>query len=322
MCDSVMRVGRTLFFALAIAVSLLTFPSVIVAMAACWLAAYTVAAVRRSSAILYLIAPVAVILVKRVDWPMGLWIFTGVAIVVLILALSRKDSLPRNRFLLLALLWLAWIGFCVDAYRVIHINHRIAPLDQRPIVCIGDSLTSDGRSGGYPEALAEMVGVRVVNLGQPGITSAEALKKLPELVAAKPQVVVIELGGHDFLKDKSWLKRESRAATKRNLEKLIEAAGQSHAQVILIEVPRGFIIDPYARLERQLAREHDLELISDSTIRRFVLSSPVAPPGMWLGGPFLSDDGLHPNQRGNELLANVVLAALERLFGSSITREH
>lgn len=319
MRDSVIRVGRTLFVVLAVAVSLLTFPAGITAMTGCWLAAYTVATIRRRSATLCLITPLAVMLVKRVNWPMAFWIFLVVAIGALILALSRKDRPPWTRFLPHALLWLAWLGFGVDAYLAIHINHRIAPLDHRPIVCIGDSLTSDGRSGGYPEVLAEKVRVPVINLGQPGITSGEALKKLPDLVAARPQVVVIELGGHDFLKDTSWLKRASRASTKHNLQTLIDAARKIDAEVILLEVPRGFVTDPYVGLERQLAREHDFELIPDTVIRRFVLESPVAPPGMWSGGPYLSDDGLHPNQRGNELLAKVVLRALTRICGPAVT---
>jgi lysophospholipase L1-like esterase len=160
----------------------------------------------------------------------------------------------------------------------------------------------------------------VVNLGQPGVTSAEALRKLPELVAIKPQGVVIELGGHDFLKDPSLLKSASRASAKRNIERLIEAARGCNAEVVLIEVPRGFVIDPYAGLERQIAREQDATLIADTVIRRFVLSSPVAPPGMWLGGPYLSDDGLHPNGRGNVLLASAVFNSLKRLYGSAIRR--
>ncbi|HET6883007.1 MAG TPA: hypothetical protein VFI31_22755 [Pirellulales bacterium] len=140
--------------------------------------------------------------------------------------------------------------------------------------------------------------------------------------AARPCAVVIELGGHDFLKDDSLLKRSSRGAVRRNIETIIAAADEAGAEVILMEVPRGFVVDPFAGLERELARTHDLELIADTTIRRFVLSSPVAPPGSWLGGPFLSDDGLHPNARGNALLARRVLAALERRYGDGISVSH
>ena len=316
---SIGRMGRTLAIVLAVATSLLTFPSGVVVMVACWLVAYTVAVLRVRRGEWLLAAPVAVLLVKRVDWPVGLWVFMAVAVVGI--AASRRLSLTSKRRLLLpACVWIAWLAFAADSYRAVHASRNMQPAADRPIVCIGDSLTSYTRRGGYPEVLADMVTVPVVNLGQSGITSTEALKKLPDLIAARPQAVVIELGGHDFLKDDTLLKRASRATAMKNLETIIEAARQAGAAVILIEVPRGFIVDPFAGLERELARRHDLELVPDTPIRQFVLSSPVAPPGMWLGGPYLSDDGLHPNHRGNVLLAQRVLAALTHLFGERILR--
>jgi hypothetical protein len=90
--------------------------------------------------------------------------------------------------------------------------------------------------------------------------------------------------------------------------------------VVLMEIPRGFLTDPYAGVERELARQYDLELISDSAIRQLVLFSPYAPPGMWINGNHLSDDGLHPNSRGNEHLANRVARSLSRIFGQAIRR--
>jgi lysophospholipase L1-like esterase len=39
---------------------------------------------------------------------------------------------------------------------------------------------------------------------------------------------------------------------------------------------------------------------------------------MWTGGPYLSDDGLHPNAAGDRVLAQAVAYALVRIFGSSI----
>jgi lysophospholipase L1-like esterase len=42
---------------------------------------------------------------------------------------------------------------------------------------------------------------------------------------------------------------------------------------------------------------------------------------MWTNGPFLTEsDGVHPNERGNELLAQVVAEALERIYGPQIRR--
>lgn len=318
--ESAKRVGRVLLLALAVVASLLTFPSGMVAMAACWFAVYTMAARRRKRTVWILAVWAAIVVIKRVDWPLGLWCL--MCLVGMIIAASVVEGARKRLFPALApiFLWSGWMAFAVSSYQATHLSRLPNAPQDRPVVCLGDSLTSYTRHGGYPEVLAEMVSVPVLNLGQPGITSTEALKKLPELTAARPCAVVIELGGHDFLKDASLLKTASRAAVKRNLEALIAAARKSGAEVLLVEVPRGFIVDLYAGLDRELAREHDLELIPDTTIRRFVLNSPAAPPGLWLGGPYLSDDGLHPNARGNVLLAQQVLRALERLYGKQIRR--
>ncbi len=88
----------------------------------------------------------------------------------------------------------------------------------------------------------------------------------------------------------------------------------------LVKFPRGFVADPYAGLERDLARRHDLELVADTPIRMLVLRSPLAPPGSWLGPPYLSDDGLHPNTDGSKLLARNVADALVRRLGPAILR--
>lgn len=318
--DGSKRIGLLVLLALAVVASLLTFPAGMVLMAACWFAAYTLAVVREKRAAWLLAAWTAIVLVKRVDWPAGLW--CSMCLAGAIVAMSMIGWTRRRPWAALCpvLVWGAWIAFAVSSYQATHLSRLPGPLQDRPIVCLGDSLTSYTSQGGYPEVLAEMVSAPVLNLGQPGITSSEALKKLPELKAVRPAAVVLELGGHDFLKDESLLKTTSRAALKRNLEAVIAAARTLGAEIVLIEVPRGFIVDPYAGLERELAREHDLELIADTIFRRFVLASPVAPPGMWLGGPYLSEDGLHPNARGNAMLAKRVRLALERLYGGRIGR--
>lgn len=321
------RIGALLAVLLLAAASLLTFPAQIPTMIAVWLGVFTGLTLAGRRGWPALAGCALMVIIKRVDWPPSLWLF----MIAIFLAgavmrrsattapiASRKSRTDRRTILCLAIVWLAWAGLAWDWQRSGHANHPISPLDRRPIVCIGDSLTSYPPHGGYPRVLDRLVAVPVINLGSPGITSAEALIQLPKLTAARPQAVVIELGGNDFLKDTSWLKADSRAATKRNLEKLIAAARALDAEVVLVEVPRGFIVDPFAGLERELAREHDLELISDAAIRNLVLWSPSCPPGIWTGGPYLSDDGLHPNARGDEYLANVVLKSLMRLFGPTL----
>jgi acyl-CoA hydrolase len=204
-----------------------------------------------------------------------------------------------------------------DWYAATRGPRGVAIVPGLPVVCLGNSMTSMGPPhGGYPEVLAGLVTVPVVNLGQPGITTRQALGLLDRLARAEPQVVVLELGGNDFVQG------QSRQVVKQNLEQLIVACRELGTEVILTEVPRGFFSDPYWGLERQLARQYRLELIPDTAIRRLLLSSPAMPPGQWTSGPFLTqDDGLHPNARGNRLLAEYVAAALERLYGAAIRRK-
>lgn len=175
----------------------------------------------------------------------------------------------------------------------------------QPIVCLGDSLT-EGIDGGYPAELEKLLSVPVENYGRNGLTTQAAIDDwLPEILLRRPQVVVLELGGHDY-KD-----GQPRAQTKARLQRVIADLRIAGAQVLIVEIPRGFISDPYYGLERELAADFDLPLIPDSIIRRFIFFSPVVPPGSWLSEQHhLSKDGLHPNRKGQALFAKVVADAL------------
>ncbi len=257
---------------------------------------------------------VAVLLVKRVDWSPGL---LATAALMLLLCLVRGLKTSRSRTTWgrytawsgVAGVWVAWACMTAAWYRATHCDRSPALQPERPVACLGDSLTAFG----YPRRLQKLVSIPVVDLGRDGISTDDAIKLLTSLTEANPQVVVIELGGHDYLKGRS------RAATKENLETIIDACQAMGAEVVLMEIPRGFITDPFSALERQIARERGLELIPDTAIRELVLWSPFAPPGMWLRPDRqLSDDGLHPNARGNESLAEYVAEALTRLYGSEV----
>ena len=212
-------------------------------------------------------------------------------------------------------LWIVW-GFVLFEWRTIARCNRVIRLDlARPVVCVGDSLTSGLLPDrGYPEELKKLIRLPVINLGIAGITTDGGLNQLPRIEEANPQVIVIELGGHDFLKGRS------RAATKKNLEPLIEACRKMGAEVVLFEIPRGFITDPFAGLEREIAYEMDLELVEDTVIRKLVLWSPISPVGMWMRESHLSDDGIHTNPRGNKFVALCVAHALERMYSDQIRK--
>jgi lysophospholipase L1-like esterase len=154
-----------------------------------------------------------------------------------------------------------------------------------------------------------MINAPVINLGQSGITTSSGVNRLQRVLAHEPQVVIIELGGHDFLRE------ESRASTKANLQELIDECRKAGAEVVLFEIPRGFIIDRFRGLERELAYENDLELVPDAVIRNLVIWSPATPLGVRWKNSRLSDDGIHSNSKGSQFMAAAVADSLQRMYG-------
>jgi acyl-CoA thioesterase-1 len=104
------------------------------------------------------------------------------------------------------------------------------------VLAFGDSLThGSGAPAGaaYPDALAQLTGWNVVNAGVPGNTSAQALERLPGLLAEhRPALVLIGIGGNDFLR------RLPESDTRANVARAAQLARDAGAQVMLIAVPR------------------------------------------------------------------------------------
>lgn len=301
-------------------VSLMSFPSAAPWLAAGWIGWYLVRMRAVRPAWPCLTACMAIVLVKRLPLLPGMIVCLAAMTCVVLLDVwqARRGTIVSARTakaISCALLVVGWLALAVDWRLSARHGATIRFSNDRPIVCIGDSLTSGiGSGGGYPAQLQKLVNAPVVDLSQEGYTSADAIEKLlPAALAARPQAVVIELGGHDFLFDHP---AESLDA---NLRKMIEACHAAGAEVVLMEIPRGLVRDRFAGIERRLARTYDLQLVSDTPIRRMVLFSPMAPPGIWLDRRHhLSDDGLHPNQRGSALLAREAAEALRQLFGPAV----
>jgi acyl-CoA thioesterase I len=265
-----------------------------------WILAFGTALLRGGPARLIGAVPLLVVFIRRPEAS------AAMAALLLLLAAAAGAAAPLGRHrrwaagavaaLLLSGGLLVW-----DARDVVH-TRRHPPLDPaRPIVCIGDSLTA----WAYPRELAKLVKAPVVDHGVGGTTAAQGLEALGRTLELRPQAVLIEFGGHDYLRGRG--REETRAA----LDAMIRRCRDAGAEVILFEVPRGFIHDGFGGLERGLARAHDLELIPDGAIRWLVLRSPWFP--VRLGEP-LSDDGLHPNAAGSLHLAQAAADALSRVF--------
>ena len=315
------RIARSTVYVTATAVSLLVFPSALLWMVAFWLAIASVSIGRNREAWSPLVTCVAVLVIKRPDWSLLLMVLaTSLLVGAMILYWKRNsgDVPDRQRRLAVGtvgLLWVVWFAASWESSAGSQSGGIIRFDPDRPIVCLGDSLTtglSDDEA--YPAYLQQLVTVPVLNFGHAGITARDAIKHLPAALESRPQVVVIELGGHDYLRGCG------RAATRESLVEIIEACRDAGAAVVLVEIPRGFITDSFSRMERELTRKYDLELIPDTAIRMLVLRSSTFPLVGKLAAPRLSDDGLHPNAAGARYLAGVVDAALENMTRSPIRK--
>jgi lysophospholipase L1-like esterase len=294
-----MRIARTILMLFVLVAALLVFPNRIPEFAGLWLAWCTFRIMQDRRAHLELVAIPVWLAFK---WPEPtLWLLIFICSVCLSAWASLREKKQLKASLILWVLWLTWI---VHHHQGTIRSGKIEPVNvEGPIVCLGDSLTDFG----YPQYLESLIERPVADFGFNGYTTSDGLKLLPEMVALKPSTVVIELGGHDFKNG------NSRSETGKNLRTMIEAFQDCGAEVMIAEIPRGFINDPWFGFERQLVREYDLDLIPDTMIRKLIFWSPIIPPGQFVSSPHrLSKDGLHPNAAGNQMMAETVARILNR----------
>jgi acyl-CoA thioesterase-1 len=182
-----------------------------------------------------------------------------------------------------------------------------APLPRDSVVlALGDSITHGtgaDAAAAYPAQLAALTGWRVVNGGVPGDTAAQALERLPALLAEhRPALVIVSLGGNDFLR------RIASADTEAALRQVVTLAREAGARVLLVAVPQPSI---GAALGTGLSDHPLYERLADE------LALPLHAGG-WsrvLGDASLKSDQIHANAEGYRVFAEGLAATLrERQF--------
>jgi acyl-CoA thioesterase-1 len=174
------------------------------------------------------------------------------------------------------------------------------------VVCLGDSLTEGhgvDPEQSWPSLLEARLrerghpGVRVVNAGISGSTSASAVSRLRWLLASDPDVVILALGGNDGLRGVAL------ESTEANLEQAILLAKSRGVRVVLagMKIPPNYGPDYARRFEGMypaLASRHGVALIP------FLLEGVAAQPDKNL------PDGIHPNASGYRIVVDNVLETL------------
>lgn len=167
------------------------------------------------------------------------------------------------------------------------------------VVVFGDSLAAGvgSTSGGDIASLLEAeLGQPVVNLGVSGDTTADALLRLDEVLAADPAVVVVMLGGNDALQQVPI------EQTFANVVIIIERLYAVGTAVVLVGEPGGLF-------DRQFEREY--KRVAE-TYRTFYVSNILE--GL-IGRPEYMSDLVHPNDAGYRQAVLRILPEVEKALG-------
>jgi acyl-CoA thioesterase-1 len=180
--------------------------------------------------------------------------------------------------------------------------------DRQPLVIfLGDSLTA-GRGlpadAAFPALVAAMSRdkgrpFKYVNAGVSGDTSSGGLERVGWLLEQKPDVLVVGLGVNDAFRGQPVDRIEA------NLRAIVSKAKAAGARVVLLgmRVPTNYgpeYTEAFAAIYARVAKKEGVELMP------FLLDGVGGHTDLNL------EDGIHPNQEGQRIVAAHVLPYVER----------
>ena len=170
------------------------------------------------------------------------------------------------------------------------------------IICFGDSLTEGvGAEPGeeYPTILSRLLGVRVLNAGHRGDTTARALERIHTSVVDKnPRLVILLLGGNDFLR------QVPTGETRQNLKEIVRLIQAHGAMVAIAGIKLGFFTDEYGPIFDETAAEFGAIYIPQ--VMRGIFNDVK-----------LRSDQIHPNSAGYRLIAERIAEKIKPLLDES-----
>jgi acyl-CoA thioesterase-1 len=176
---------------------------------------------------------------------------------------------------------------------------KIDRLDRNAVVlAFGDSLTfgtGAGKGESYPAVLERSTGLKVVNAGVPGETSAEGLERLPAtLEEVQPKLLILCHGGNDFLR------KMDDGGVASNVRAMIRLAKEKGIPVVLLATPKPGIPPTVPALYAEVAAGEGIAF-EEAAMKEVLFSSS------------LKSDLVHPNGKGYAQIA----AAIEKLLKKS-----
>jgi acyl-CoA thioesterase-1 len=201
----------------------------------------------------------------------------------------------KKSLILVAVLIVILFGlFCVFQPKPV-VNYPSAGTD---IIAFGDSLIQGvgaSESKDFVTILSRRIGRPIINLGHAGDTTFDGIARIDELDKYKPKIVILLLGGNDYLKKLPILD------TEKNIGVLIREIQSRGAIVLLLGVRGGIINDRFGTMFGRLRDKYRTAYVPD------VLRGLIADM------KYMSD-AVHPNNNGYAIIANKVYPVLVDLI--------
>lgn len=181
------------------------------------------------------------------------------------------------------------------------------------IAALGDSLTYGWMvSKGYIDFLKEMIkarypesGVNILNLGVPGDTAEDGLRRVIEVIRNKPDLVMIQFALNDAFCG------HTPERFKRNIESIIMRIKQDTDAAILLLTsvpvmysPEDKIAENFYNKIKECGSEYNIPVVCVHEYWKKKITG---------GAPFsslLQGDGIHPLEKGYRLMAEAVMEFL------------
>jgi len=206
-----------------------------------------------------------------------------------------------------------------------NINDNTAPSNAPPdfgdnnrAVCVamGDSITvghngPDATLSGYPEVLAPMLGRAIVNEAIDGSDSGDGKGIVNRVLRDhKPAYLLILYGANDVISSMP------QSTSIVNLQTMIRAAKANKtipviATLLPMSGPHKFFAGSVELLNtkiRQLAQDETVTLID---LYPVFMVAAIINAGLNLESPLMTDDGLHPNDAGQRVIASEFARGVE-----------
>ena len=188
----------------------------------------------------------------------------------------------------------------------------LADKDHSNLLIYGDSISAGygmDKEKQWSEQLQkilieEKIGLTIINKSLSGETTGGGLSRLKNIInSAQPSYILIELGGNDALRG------YPPAKIKKNIKAMIQLAENNGVQALLMQIR---ILPNYGKryqnsfesLYKEIAEENNIPLIP------FMLNDVALEKTLML------DDGIHPNEQAQPLIASFIFQNLIPLINN------